>query len=213
MTLEFLSPELAIALAAYLVGVASPGPSNMAIMSAAMSQGRRQALVLAFGITCGSLLWGLATALGMSVLMRTYAWGINTIKIVGGTYLFYLAWRAARAAMTADSAHLTLRAVPKAMWRSFGGGLAMHLTNPKAVLVWLSIVALAVRPGANRTDAFTVVACCTLVGAGVFSAYAMAFSTATVRTFYSRFHRWLNATLSAAFGAAGARLLLSSSAT
>jgi threonine efflux protein len=47
MPSDFLSPALAVALTAYAVGVASPGPSNMAIMATAMSQGRRQATAFA----------------------------------------------------------------------------------------------------------------------------------------------------------------------
>ena len=43
MPTEFLSPGLTIALTAYAIGVASPGPSNMAIMATAMSQGRQYA--------------------------------------------------------------------------------------------------------------------------------------------------------------------------
>ena len=211
MTSVFFSPALTVALTAYTLGVASPGPSNMAIMSTAMSQGRQQALVLALGIVCGSFMWGLAAAFGMSVLMRTYSWAMVTLKILGGLYLLFLAWKAARAAMATHAPHLDVLAGSKSTWRTFGSGLGMHLTNPKAIFVWLSIVALAVPPGASRDHAFKVVASCTLAGASVFLGYALAFSTAAVRIIYSKAHRGLNATLSAAFATAGVRLLLSRS--
>ncbi|MFN3988604.1 MAG: LysE family translocator [Rhodocyclaceae bacterium] len=212
---EFLSPALAIALSAYTVGVASPGPSNMAIMATAMSQGRRQALALAAGVVCGSLVWGLAAALGLSELMRSYSGALVALKVLGGLYLLYLSARAARAALTPHQ-HLsgpTHCISGGSKWRAFTGGLAMHITNPKAIFVWLSIVALALPSAASRDHALGVVASCAVIGALVFFGYALAFSTEVARSIYARAHRWFNATLSAVFAVAGVRLLLSRSAT
>ncbi len=209
MTPELFSPALIVALTAYAIGVASPGPSNMAIMAIAMSQGRRQALVFAIGVVCGSLAWGLAAALGFSALMRTYTWTLVALKVLGGLYLLYLSARAARAAMDTRPLELTAHVSAGSSWRVFAGGLGMHLTNPKAILVWLSIVALALPPGADRVHALAVVATCAFIGAFVFIGYALAFSTGAARRLYVRAHRWLNAALSAVFAFAGLRLLLS----
>lgn len=213
MPSDFFSPALAVALTAYTVGVASPGPSNMAIMAAAMSQGRRHALALAAGVVCGSLLWGLAAALGLSAVMRTYSWALVALKVLGGLYLLFLSIKAARAAMAQHPPGLTARIGEASTWRSFTGGLGMHLTNPKAVFVWLSIVALALPAGASRDHAFGVVASCAVIGAAVFFGYAVAFSTPVARRVYAKAHRWFNATLSAVFAVAGVRLLLSRNAT
>lgn len=211
MPSEFFSPALAVALAAYTVGVASPGPSNMAIMATAMSQGRRQALALAAGVVCGSLVWGLAAALGLSALMRTYSWALVSLKVLGGLYLLFLSVRAARAALAPHPPELDTGIGGSSKWRAFTGGLGMHLTNPKAIFVWMSIVALALPPGASRDHAIGVVASCAVIGASVFLGYALAFSTGVARTAYARAHRWFNATLCAVFAVAGVRLLLSRS--
>jgi len=209
MSSEFYSPALAVALTAYTVGVASPGPSNMAIMATAMSRGRRQALALASGVVCGSLMWGLAAALGLSALIRTYSWALVALKVLGGLYLLFLSWKAARAAFAPHAPGLDIRIGSSTKWRAFTGGLGMHLTNPKAIFVWLTIVALALPPGASQDHAFGVVASCAVIGASVFFGYALAFSTAVARAIYSKGHRWFNATLSAVFAMAGMRLLLS----
>jgi threonine/homoserine/homoserine lactone efflux protein len=209
LTSDFFSPALAVALTAYAVGVASPGPSNMAIMAAAMSRGRRQALALAAGVVCGSLVWGLAAALGLSALMHRYSWALVAFKVLGGLYLLYLAARAARAALAAQPPEPAVRSGADSKWRAFTGGLAMHLTNPKAIFVWLSIVALALPAAASRSHALGVVASCAVIGALVFFGYALAFSTQAARRMYARAHRWFNAALSAAFAVAGLRLLLS----
>lgn len=88
----------------------------------------------------------------------------------------------------------------------------MHLTNPKAIFVWLSIVSLALPPNAGKGEAMTVVAACGLIGALVFSTYAVAFSTHGVRRVYLAVHRCFNAALSGVFAYAGLRMLFSQQA-
>jgi threonine efflux protein len=211
MPSELLSPSLAIALSAYALGVASPGPSNMAIMATAMSQGRRQAMALAAGVVCGSFVWGLAAALGLSAFMLAYSWTMVLLKLLGGAYLLYLSWKAARSAWaptaSLQSAHVD--AISNA--RAFAKGFGMHITNPKAIFVWLSIVALALPSDARQGQALAVVASCAAIGACVFFGYAVAFSTAVARSIYLKTQRWINATLSAVFAYAGIRLWMSRS--
>ena len=77
----------------------------------------------------------------------------------------------------------------------------MHLTNPKAIFVWLSIVALALPPDAARGDAFIAVAGCAVLGMMVFFGYALAFSTELARRVYRRIQRAFNAALAAVFAA------------
>ena len=213
MQSEFLSPSLAIALSAYTLGVASPGPSNMAIMATAMSQGRRQAMALAAGIVSGSLIWGLAAALGLSALMAAYSWAMVLLKFFGGAYLLFLSWKAARSALAPDLSKQSHRIGAISNLRAFANGFGMHITNPKAIFVWLSIVALALPTGSSRDHALAVVGSCGAIGACVFFGYAMAFSTAVARSVYSKTQRWVNATLSIVFAFAAVRLLLSRSAT
>lgn len=183
----------------------------MAIMATAMSQGRRQALALAAGVVCGSFMWGLAAALGLSEIMRSYSWALVALKVLGGLYLLFLSARAAWAATKAHQPELNPRTRVASKWRSFAGGLGMHVTNPKAIFVWLSIVALGLPSGANRSHAFGVVASCAVIGAAVFLGYAVAFSTEVARSMYAKTHRLFNAVLSAVFALAGIRLLLSRS--
>ena len=204
------SANLALAYFAYLIGVASPGPSNLAIMGTAMAHGRKHALALTAGVVCGSLLWGTLAAFGMASLMRSYSSTLVIVKVLGGAYLLWLAWKAAKTAYLAkpfDDNPTTTEA--HSYRRSFAKGATLHITNPKAIFVWLSIVSLALPQNARTSDAMVVVAGCGLIGAAVFTTYAIAFSTLAVRRAYQAIHRWFNATLSCVFAYAGIRLLLS----
>jgi threonine/homoserine/homoserine lactone efflux protein len=144
--------------------------------------------------------------------MRTYSWSLVALKIAGGLYMLWLSWKAARAALS-TAAPATGQAagvaISGAFPQDYARGLAMHLTNPKAIFVWLSIVALGLPPDAGQADAFRVVACCAGIGMLVFFGYALAFSTPLARSIYARVHRGFNAVLSVVFAAAGVRLLLS----
>ena len=88
----------------------------------------------------------------------------------------------------------------------------MHLTNPKAIFVWLSIVALALPAGAHRNQAILIVAGCVPIGLAVFCGYALLFSTGRARQAYQRARRWFEGGLALLFGYAGIRMLTSRAA-
>jgi len=103
--------EFALVLLAWAVGGGSPGPATMAIAGTSMNRGRGPGLAVAAGIVSGSAAWGLAAALGLSALMAANAWIVEILRYVGAAYLLYLAFKAARSAMTDIAAALYKRAV------------------------------------------------------------------------------------------------------
>jgi threonine/homoserine/homoserine lactone efflux protein len=196
----------------FVIGVASPGPSVLAVMGMAMAQGRTRALALASGIVSGSLFWGLCAALGLAALMQRYAAALVLVKLIGGLYLLWMAWQAARKALRGARADTDLDAGPAPGYgRLYLRGAAMHLTNPKAVVVWLSVVSLAMPAGAAASDALAFVASCVPLSAAIFTCYTLAFSTSPARRAYRASERGINAVLAAVFGYAGVRMLLSTS--
>lgn len=203
--------NLLIAYTAYLLGTASPGPSNFAIMGTAMNSGRTPALVLASGVVTGSLFWGLLAAFGLSTILARYSSALVAMKIIGGLYLLWLALKAGRSALAANQVVAsTTPANASSHFQTYLRGAGMHLTNPKAIFVWLSIVSLALPPGARIGDALLVVMGCALIGVAVFGSYAIAFSTPMARRIYQALRRWFEGALAVVFGYAGVRMLISS---
>lgn len=205
-----LAAQLALAWTTYLIGAGSPGPSNMAIMGMAMNAGRRPALWLASGILCGSWFWGVLAALGISQVLAHFSAGMVAMKLACGLYLLWLAWKSARTACQPHAELRTAAASLQSPRRLYLRGLAMHLTNPKAVLAWMSTVTVGLPPGASPHLAWVVVAGCMVMGVGIFSGYALAFSTPTARRLYARSRRWMEGLLAAVFGLAGLQLLRTS---
>lgn len=196
--------------AAYLLGTASPGPSNMAIMGVAMSQGRIPALMLAAGVIGGSLCWALLVATGLSTLLLAWAQAVTVIKIVGGIYLLWLAFKAARsAAQSKPLANSAAVAMPLSYRALYRRGLLLHLSNPKAIMVWMAIMSLGIHPDASPWLLPLIVGGCALLGIGVFSSYALLFSTQVMSRGYQKCRRGIEGVFALFFTAAGLKLLFS----
>ncbi|PZU89189.1 MAG: amino acid transporter [Shinella sp.] len=192
----------------YLIAVASPGPSNMAIMGVAMNRGRASAVTLALGILTGSMFWAALAATGISTVLTRYAEALFVIKIAGGLYLLYLAYKSAKSALLPGEARMRTDATTRlsALYRK---GLLLHLTNPKSILGWIAIMSLGLRPDAPAYTLAAIVGGCAVIGFSFFIGYALMFSTALMGRAYRKSRRWVEGTLAMVFGFAGIRLLLS----
>jgi threonine efflux protein len=199
-------PDLALVYSAFFLAVASPGPSNLAVMATSMERGRRAGLTLALGVTTGSLTWGILAAIGVSALVVAHPGALYAIKIIGGLYLLFLAWRSARSAMRADMPP------PKAAvsgHRTYLRGYLMHLTNPKAILSWTAIIALGLRPDAPVAIVYAIIIGCLLISLLINQGYAILFSSAPMIAGYRRIRRRAEACLAAFFAFASFKLLTS----
>ncbi|MGL4322727.1 MAG: LysE family translocator [Beijerinckiaceae bacterium] len=202
-------PNLLLVFSAFAVAVGSPGPSTMMIMATAMNAGRKAALVLALGVTTGSFTWGILSAIGVSAMIAAHAGALIFIKIAGGFYLLYLAWRSGRSALRSDMAALTAPdSAPHSMRRTYMRGYLMHLTNPKAILGWTAIMALGLSPGMPAIVIVTMLAGCLLISLTLNGAYALAFSTTPMINGYRRARRWIEGVLAGLFAFAGLKLLM-----
>jgi threonine/homoserine/homoserine lactone efflux protein len=197
-------PHLALVYSAFIVAVASPGPSNLVVMTTAMERGRRAGATLALGVTAGSLTWGILAAIGVTGLIVAHPEALYAVRIVGGLYLLFLAWRSARSAMRVEMP--PLRAAVSGR-RAFLRGYLMHLTNPKAILSWTAIIALGLRPDAPALLAYAIVIGCGLISLLINQGYAMLFSSAPMIAGYRRVRRRTEAVLAAFFAFASFKLL------
>ena len=203
--------QLLLVYAAYVMATASPGPSNMAIMGVAMNHGRAPAVILAGGILTGSLFWATMAASGISSILSACAGALTAFRIAGGLYLLYLACRSARSAMTATTPQGPPRADgPVAGYGAlYRRGVLLHLTNPKAILAWIAIMTLGLKPDAPPYTLAAILGGCLALGVVVFGGYALLFSTAPMVHAYRKARRWIEGTLAVVFGFAGLRLLSS----
>ncbi len=199
--------HLLLVYAAHLVAVASPGPSTMAIMGVAMKQGRAAALTLVLGIMTGSLFWAMLAAAGISTLLAQYEGALTALRIGGGLYLIFLAWKAGRAALRSGEPTMG-DDVTTSRRKLYGRGVLLHLTNPKSILGWVAILSLGLRSDAPAANLPILLIGCATIGAITFSGYAIVFSTAIMARAYQKARRFIEGTLAVVFGYGGLRLLM-----
>lgn len=205
----FFMPDdinLPLILLAAFVAATSPGPATLTIAGTSMASGRRYGLAVASGVTTGSMMWSVAAALGLGAIMLSYAWTFEIIRYLGAGYLLYLAFKSARFAFS--PAKLAPQSMAAASSRAaYGKGLALHLTNPKAILFFGSLFAVGVPADASFRSLAIIICAVGVQNLIVFHGYALIFSNRSMMSHYIRLRRWFEATFAIAFGAAGLKIL------
>jgi threonine/homoserine/homoserine lactone efflux protein len=196
--------EYFVILIGWAVAGGSPGPATLAISGTSMNLGRGAGLAIAAGVVCGSASWGIAAALGMSALMLANGWVFEVIRYVGAAYLLFLAAKSLKQALSKTPDVAPAR-VPSS--RLFMKGLLLHLTNPKAILSWGAIYAIALPEGAGMADIWALFAFLISTSMFVFFGYAMMFSSAAIAQGYRRMQRWFHLVFAALFGVASIKIL------
>ena len=202
-----IGSDFTIALLVYLIGIISPGPSNLAIISIAITRGRTAAVCFAMGILVGSLVWGMIASFGVVSLLEQFSNMFLWLKNCGAIYFFFLAFRAARAVFIRDSFVNNSNLVQGDRANIFLRGAALHLTNPKAIFVWLSIISLGLQQGVTDINGVEIVLGCGVLGLIVFNCYAVIFSASIVQKAYLGIKPVFDGLFAVIFGVAGYRML------
>lgn len=198
----YLIPLWAI-LMGWVVAGGSPGPATLTISGTAMGLGRKSGLIVASGVLAGSACWGIAAALGFSAIMMANAWLFEIVRYAGALYLLYLAVKSLRSAWQGGKA-APIKPSTKGL---FLKGLLLHLTNPKAILSWGSVYAIALPEAAGPVAVWQLFASLIAGSAVVFLGYALLFSIPAVSAVYARSRRWFDLTFGVLFGAASLKIL------
>ena len=198
-----LSTEIFLILIGWAVAGGSPGPATLAISGAAMGGGRAAGLAMAAGVVAGSASWGVAAGLGMSALMLANAWIFEVIRYLGAGYLLYLAVKSLRSALKGGG--LTMQSV--SVERLFVKGFLIHITNPKAILAWGAIYAIALPAGAGAAQVWQLFGFLIVTSMFVFFGYGILFSNPAIVRGYTAAKRWFDGIFAALFGAASLKIL------
>ncbi len=206
-SLTIYLPGLLLAYGAFLLSIMSPGPNILAIMGTSISRGRTAGLALAMGVATGSFCWAMLTAVGLSALLASFAVALTVIKVAGGGYLLWLAYKSLRSA--AARQEVEARQLDAGLDRRglYLRGLTVQMTNPKAALAWIAIMSLGLQDGAPVWVVGLLVAGTTMLSLSIHSVYALAFSSTPMVRLYSKARRVIQATLGAFFALAGIKLL------
>jgi homoserine/homoserine lactone efflux protein len=117
--------------------VASPGPGVVLTLTNAVRYGRLSTLAGILGLVFGALLIATLSATGLGVILATSALAFTVTKLLGAAYLVYLGvrtWRAPAFRFEEKAAEADGGA-----GRRFVEAISIQLTNPKALVFFLSV--------------------------------------------------------------------------
>jgi threonine/homoserine/homoserine lactone efflux protein len=125
----FLAAATALAL--------TPGPDMIYVVSRALAQGRKAALISAAGLSLGVLAHTFFAAFGVTVLLQTSELAFTALKILGACYLLWMGVQLWRSAPRIDIHAAGDRLGAKAL---FLQGALSALLNPKLALFFLAFL-------------------------------------------------------------------------
>ncbi|MBC3766305.1 LysE family translocator [Neptunicella marina] len=137
-----LDTLLAFSLAALLLSL-SPGPSNLYIMARSINQGRSSGYAAASGLAIGSIIYVIATALGMAALFKYFPIAYVILKLGGAIYLVYLGIQYWRTPASTTTSPVTKYKSHAAVFRQ---SIIVELTNPKTALFFIAFLPQFVEP-------------------------------------------------------------------
>lgn len=194
-----------------LIGVAlaqaAPGPNMIAVTSAALGQGRRAAIFTVLGVASGMLVWATTVAFGLSAVLALYPSLLSLLKVAGGSYLLFLAFRAARAAIAGGQHTVRPQTRQTSAFAAWRRGLLVVLTNPKAALMWTAVATFLFGSGLTAAQVVGFGPVAFVSASLIYGSYGLLFSTGPAMRGYARFARGVESVFGAAFGLLGAKLL------
>jgi RhtB (resistance to homoserine/threonine) family protein len=140
-----------------------PGPDTMVVLKNALTGGARGGGWACAGISVANFLQGTAAALGLGAVITRYQPVFETVKWLGAAYLVYLGVQALRGAWRGDYEALDdVRRARASRSRRFREGFLSNITNPKVIVLYLSVLPQFLTPESGFGDslllAYTVAA-------------------------------------------------------
>ena len=137
-----------------------PGLDTAVVLRTALAQGRAAAFATALGIGTGGLIWGVAAATGVSVLLTASHTAYLALRVVGAAYLVWMGGRMLLDALRrrtpeaaeAEAALALAQAQPgrprRAIPRAWSRGLTTNLLNPKIGVFYVAMLPQFIPAGA-----------------------------------------------------------------
>ncbi len=123
-------------LASALLAIA-PGPDNVFVLTQSALHGKLSGLVVMFGLCTGLLVHTGAVAFGVAVIFQASAFAFTLLKVIGASYLLYLAWQIFRA--SPEQIHMN-GGQQKSLGALYRRGIIMNVTNPKVSVFFLAFL-------------------------------------------------------------------------
>jgi len=214
-----LTAALAFSVAALLLTL-TPGLDTMFVIRTSIASGPRVGFTGGFGVCLGTLVWGSASAAGVTAILVASSFAFDTLRIIGALYLTFvglrLLWHARRAHGARAAGVVEPPRAPGTGWtpgksasglEAFRTGLLTNLLNPKVGIFYMTLLPQFV-PKHAPVFAFSLLLASIHAAEGVAWFALLTAATARVRRLMARpvVKRALDRVTACVFLAFGARL-------
>lgn len=204
-----MSPLISIAII-HFFALISPGPDFFFVTQSAIRQSRSHALFSALGISLSILVWSLCAMSGLHFLFQKMAWLQQVLMICGGLYLLYLGIQLFKSALNKNSPTSTVDSthVNKSRKLLLMQGFFTNMANPKALVYFSSVFALAINTDSSFIQQSSLLALVFIESLIWFSIVAFLFSMPKINLYYQKFSKRIDGITGGIFISFGCLLIL-----
>ncbi|WP_214228026.1 LysE family translocator [Pedobacter sp. B4-66] len=182
--MEILS--FAIIIGSLALGTVSPGPSFIMIAKTALGKTRKDGIFASFGMGTGAVIFAGLSLGGLQLLFSAIPLLYSALKIIGGCYLCYMAWKTwlSRNDFAFTMGQHIAGENRQQLLGSFYTGLLTQLSNPKTAIVYTSIFASLMPKNYTFQDAAVLLTCIFLLETCWYTFVSLVLSHPIPRTIY-----------------------------
>lgn len=171
-----------------LAMVLTPGPNMLYLASRSIGQGRRAGLVSLAGTGVGFAIYMLTANLGLAIVFVAVPWLFIGFKAAGVAYLAWLSWQALR---PGGAGVFEVRDLPRDSGsRLFRMGLVTNLLNPKAAIMYLTLIPQFIDPSRGHQLAQGITLGLLQIGVSMTVNALIVIGAGTIAAFLARRPAW-----------------------
>jgi threonine/homoserine/homoserine lactone efflux protein len=185
-----------------------PGLDTALVLRTALTRSRGAAFATALGIQAGTVVWGVAAAVGATALLAASQVAFEVVRLAGAGYLVVLGVLLIRSSLRRGPGAEPLPvAAPGGAWRGAVTGFGTNLLNPKVGVFYLATIPQFLPDGMSPLLAGVLLAGVhTVLGMVWFTGIILGAAALGARIRSPRFARWVDRITGAVLVLFGVRL-------
>ena len=183
---------------ALMLGAMSPGPTFIYVAKNSIAISRKHGLFTALGTGTGAAFFGFLAVMGLQAVLLAVPSAYLVLKICGGLYLLYLGWQMLKSALktknnTDSEIQSDVSPIPaKSHLSLLFQGFFTNMANPKALVYFSSVFALAIQSNAPLSAQTSLLGLIWLESLLRFALVAVFFSWHKMTQYYQQFAKWID---------------------
>ncbi len=188
------------------IGAMSPGPSFVLVAQKSVSLSRQDGTACALGMGSGAAIFTVLALLGLQAIFLAIPLLFTVMKVLGGLYLIYLAYKIWQGASQPLKTELTLSA-ESSYKNSYVTGLLTQLSNPKTAIVFASTFAAFLPADFPLFQSLILIPIIFLIDFLWYAFVAFVLSSSKPRGAYLQAKKWIDRSAAGVLCALGLKLI------